>query len=264
MSEQRTADPKNQFAMCHVTDDTFARCHLIAGHDGPHEYFRCARGPFIADGTRQFVEKAQSEQRTSKQRMLLDGATLLERSYWTKAELLDVRRLAKELRELSVAIEPRKPDSVTLNGFQARMILKFIDGDDDCSLEVADLPERTASNGEHMAAGLYVWLSDYPEEGCLLLTEEPTAEGFCAEPKPVETSSARKCEWGFDAGDDVWHTGCGEMWTLTCNDLHANGLKFCPCCGHEVDDLSRAAAKTSSPRARVHQNCPTCTCEEPT
>lgn len=82
----------------------------------------------------------------------------------------------------------------------------------------------------------------------------------------VETAAVKKCEWGYDAGDDVWHTGCGEMWTLTCNDLYANGLEFCPCCGFKVEDLTRPAEKSSEQPARTNQGDSDCvmpddTCE---
>lgn len=132
-----------------------------------------------------------SELLPSNERSLLDrllDAQVTSCSCLTKSPEVQYHDPMCRYRLFDEAHRTLSRQSVTMNGFQARMVLKFIDGDDDCSLEVAELPERTASNGEHMAAGLYVWLSDYPEEGCLLLTEEPTAEGFCAEPKQVETT----------------------------------------------------------------------------
>lgn len=132
----------------------------------------------------------------------------------------------------------RQP-SVTMNGFQARMVLKFIDGDDECSLEVADLPERTASNGEHMAAGLYVWLSDYPEEGCLLLTEAPTAEGFCAEPKQVETEAPQPLE--YNVGEEGW---------MSCDHCDAEVVEALTCTGCGAKSIARPETPDSRDAAR--------------
>jgi len=54
---------------------------------------------------------------------------------------------------------------------QLREALQFMDAREDDSHEtelvLATLPMRTSVDGEPMPDGLYVWLTDYPEEGCI-------------------------------------------------------------------------------------------------
>lgn len=144
--------------------------------------------------------------------------------------------------------------AVTLNGFQARMVLKFIDGDDECSIEVAELPDRTADNGDRLEAGLYVWLTEYPEEGCLLLTEKPTAEGFCAEPKQDETPALQVFMYCPGAGllrcehRDCIDYGCRLVRDGSCSGrkLDADSLVK----AQELNAELRRAVKTSRDETR--------------
>ena len=79
-----------------------------------------------------------------------------------------------------------KGHSQTINGAQVKQLLEFIDDDDECEVEVEWLPERTAYTGEKMEAGLYCWLTDYPEEGVMLLDPDP---------KPSEeTRTIKECD----------------------------------------------------------------------
>lgn len=48
-----------------------------------------------------------------------------------------------------------------------------------------------------------------------------------------------KCEWGYDAGDDVWQTACGQMHVFMDRGPAENDHKFCPYCGKGIDDLSQ-------------------------
>lgn len=64
-----------------------------------------------------------------------------------------------------------------LTGYQVKQINDFMGGDYDCDVTIEELSERTHLDpdtglpGETLSAGLYIWCSDYPEEGCLLLDE---------------------------------------------------------------------------------------------
>jgi hypothetical protein len=61
-----------------------------------------------------------------------------------------------------------------LTGYQVKQINDFMGGDYDTSVTVEHLPERTLDPGTGdepttMPAGLYIWCTDYPEEGAVLL-----------------------------------------------------------------------------------------------
>lgn len=69
--------------------------------------------------------------------------------------------------------------SITINAYQLRQASEFaapdygIDADQreaDVCLEY--LPAGTFTDGEPRPEGLYVWLAEYPEEGCMLLEPE--------------------------------------------------------------------------------------------
>jgi hypothetical protein len=67
--------------------------------------------------------------------------------------------------------------------------------------------------------------------------------------KPCNCNSTAQpsgaCEWGYDAGDDVWQTGCGQMHVFMDRGPTDNDHKFCPYCGKTIDDLSRHAQTKS-------------------
>lgn len=62
-----------------------------------------------------------------------------------------------------------------LTGYQVKQINEFMGGDYDCDVTIAELPERTPIDpdtgalGEPLKAGVYIWCTDYPEEGSVLL-----------------------------------------------------------------------------------------------
>ncbi len=80
--------------------------------------------------------------------------------------------------------------SITLNGYQLKEALEFAwpDGDKDMDqgeteLTIQHMPERVAVDGELMVAGMYAYYSEMPEEGCMLLSEEPAAAPIAAVPE---------------------------------------------------------------------------------
>jgi hypothetical protein len=81
--------------------------------------------------------------------------------------------------------EPAKPAKFYCSVGQLREALEFMGSEDEGAetpLTFAHLPARTAIDGEPMEAGLYVWLAEYPEEGCIgpldhMPSAPPKAEG---------------------------------------------------------------------------------------
>lgn len=83
-----------------------------------------------------------------------------------------------------------KTGGITLNAYQLKQAAEFAAPDyetdeqqRDTEVHMQSLPARFAHDGTPMPAGDYVWLEEYPEEGCLLLepevgvsTPDPTRE----------------------------------------------------------------------------------------
>lgn len=85
--------------------------------------------------------------------------------------------------------------TIQLNATQLRSALElaapdFDTDEDQREVEVVlqRLPARTSSDGEPMEAGLYCWLAEYPEEGCIPLRED---ESFPAA-TPAAPSAAKE------------------------------------------------------------------------
>lgn len=63
---------------------------------------------------------------------------------------------------------------LNMTGHQAKAITEFCGGEFDTELTVGYFePAKDVETGEEMAAGLYVWLREYPEEGRVFLPIEP-------------------------------------------------------------------------------------------
>lgn len=64
-----------------------------------------------------------------------------------------------------------------LTGYQVKKLHEFMGGDFDCNVTLGRfVQERVGKDGETMPAGLYVWCTDYPEEGSVLLREDACHE----------------------------------------------------------------------------------------
>lgn len=85
----------------------------------------------------------------------------------------DGGKAAVELREAREAVLAhfQMAGTIDLTCAHAAKLIEFADADQSFTMCVAELPERTADNGERMVCGLYAWSADYPEEGVLLLEE---------------------------------------------------------------------------------------------
>lgn len=111
----------------------------------------------------------------------------------------DLGRINLELRaKLDAKPVPERVRGVTLNGYQLKEALEFLapDGDADqleSSLRIEWGPKRISTDGDEMEAGMYAWLDEYPEEGCIQLDEKPAAAPVTvevAEPHVAGTAPA--------------------------------------------------------------------------
>ncbi|RUJ17969.1 hypothetical protein IPC371_18840 [Pseudomonas aeruginosa] len=72
--------------------------------------------------------------------------------------------------------------SLLINGYQLRAALEFIAPDGTAKqLESEARIEWRQQDADFLEAGLYAWCAEYPEEGCVLLDEEPAT----AQPSPA-------------------------------------------------------------------------------
>lgn len=62
-----------------------------------------------------------------------------------------------------------------LTGNQVHELNEFMGGDYGCEIVLGTLPARKSTEGEDMPAGVYVWIGEHPEEGCVLLSPEAEA-----------------------------------------------------------------------------------------
>ncbi|HGP1078864.1 TPA: hypothetical protein ACLF0Q_000690 [Pseudomonas aeruginosa] len=77
--------------------------------------------------------------------------------------------------------------SLLINGYQLRAALEFIAPDGTAKqLESEARIEWRQQDADFLEAGLYAWCAEYPEEGCVLLDEEPAT----AQPSPAQAEQA--------------------------------------------------------------------------
>lgn len=55
--------------------------------------------------------------------------------------------------------------------------------------------------------------------------------------KLMKKKEIRQCIWKLhrDVWDEYWESGCGDKFVLTDGTPKANGMKYCPFCGKELD-----------------------------
>ncbi|HEJ5209051.1 TPA: hypothetical protein SL689_000449 [Pseudomonas aeruginosa] len=91
-----------------------------------------------------------------------------------------------ELREAMVQPSPVR-SSLLINGYQLRAALDFIAPDGTAEqLESEACIEWRQQDADFLEAGLYAFCAEYPEEGGVLLDEEPTT----AQPSPLQSEQA--------------------------------------------------------------------------
>ncbi|WP_196331811.1 hypothetical protein [Pseudomonas aeruginosa] len=130
--------------------------------------------------------------------------------------------------------------SLLINGYQLRAALDFIAPDGTAEqLESEACIEWRQQNADFLEAGLYAFCAEYPEEGGVLLDEEPTT----AQPSPLQSEQAeaerpevvavvrakgfgRVCE-AIDADTLYQHCSEGEpLMTVTQHSRIVGALRF--------------------------------------
>ncbi|MFU2692081.1 hypothetical protein ACM7PK_02650 [Pseudomonas aeruginosa] len=125
--------------------------------------------------------------------------------------------------------------SLLINGYQLRDALEFIAPDGTAKqLESEARIEWRQQDADFLEAGLYAWCAEYPEEGCVLLDEEPaTAQPSPAQAEKAEAERPEVVAWryGFSGGIvsdkaclDEWKSG-GEYQSLMTVAQHERIVK---------------------------------------
>ncbi|HEP9964155.1 TPA: hypothetical protein VDW45_003519 [Pseudomonas aeruginosa] len=126
------------------------------------------------------VEQAGGERRDALQ-------SIME---WTAAENIpDERKLCLIRNAARAALAQPSPvrSSLLINGYQLRAALDFIAPDGTAEqLESEACIEWRQQDADFLEAGLYAFCAEYPEEGGVLLDEEPTT----AQPSPLQSEQA--------------------------------------------------------------------------
>ncbi|HDP3382744.1 hypothetical protein [Pseudomonas aeruginosa] len=109
---------------------------------------------------------------------------------WTASENIpDERKLCLIRNAARAALAQPSPvrSSLLINGYQLRAALDFIAPDGTAEqLESEACIEWRQQDADFLEAGLYAFCAEYPEEGGVLLDEEPTT----AQPSPLQSEQA--------------------------------------------------------------------------
>lgn len=103
------------------------------------------------------------------------------------ANHLDYAAGFEEMARAALAQPSPVRSSLLINGYQLRAALEFIAPDGTAKqLESEARIEWRQQDADFLEAGLYAWCAEYPEEGCVLLDEEPAT----AQPSPAQAEKA--------------------------------------------------------------------------
>lgn len=156
--------------------------------------------------------------------------------FWPDALL--VEHMAAEIADLRAALAQPSPvrSSLLINGYQLRAALDFIAPDGTAEqLKSEACIEWRQQDADFLEAGLYAFCAEYPEEGGVLLDEEPTT----AQPSPLQSEQAEAerpevvaWRYGFSGGIvsdkaclDEWKSG-GEYQSLMTVAQHERIVAF--------------------------------------
>ncbi|MDY1507404.1 hypothetical protein SOK29_08690 [Pseudomonas aeruginosa] len=140
------------------------------------------------DPEQESVEQAGGDERVIGWReRILAAHPNSDPGFWTDALL--VEHMAAEIADLRAALAQPSPvrSSLLINGYQLRAALDFIAPDGTAEqLESETCIEWRQQDADFLEAGLYAFCAEYPEEGGVLLDEEPTT----AQPSPLQSEQA--------------------------------------------------------------------------
>ncbi len=138
------------------------------------------------------VEQAGDERVIGWRERILAAHPSSDPGFWPDALL--VEHMAAEIADLRAALAQPSPvrSSLLINGYQLRAALEFIAPDGTAEqLESEACIEWRQQDADFLEAGLYAFCAEYPEEGGVLLDEEPTT----AQPSPLQSEQANA---GYD------------------------------------------------------------------
>lgn len=133
-------------------------------------------------------------------------------------------------RQEPLTLPAGKEKQMELTGYQVKQINEFMGGDYDCDVTIAELPERTPIDpdtgalGEPLKAGIYIWCTDYPEEGSVLLEHDQAPHPHPQDAAPASSSATRAAITALAASaEPKCHCGdrpaaqCHEPWEPGCD-----------------------------------------------
>ncbi|MFG4397795.1 hypothetical protein ACF0DE_13770 [Pseudomonas aeruginosa] len=128
--------------------------------------------------------------------------------------------------------------SLLINGYQLRAALEFIAPDGTAKqLESEARIEWRQQDSDFLEAGLYAWCAEYPEEGCVLLDEEPTT----SQPSPAPELAERGTQHRFSTTEQTCqHDFAGVWWN---DNGETKTGRECRHCGFFVADVIKAQAE---------------------
>ncbi|MEV1646898.1 hypothetical protein ABZQ48_06140 [Pseudomonas aeruginosa] len=126
--------------------------------------------------------------------------------------------------------------SLLINGYQLRAALDFIAPDGTAEqLESEACIEWRQQDADFLEAGLYAFCAEYPEEGGVLLDEEPTN----SQPSPAQELAERGTQHRFSTTEQTCrHDFAGVWWN---DNGETKTGKECRECGFFIADIAEAA-----------------------
>ncbi|HCF6730441.1 TPA: hypothetical protein NII60_000273 [Pseudomonas aeruginosa] len=125
--------------------------------------------------------------------------------------------------------------SLLINGYQLRAALDFIAPDGTAEqLESEACIEWRQQDADFLEAGLYAFCAEYPEEGGVLLDEEPTN----SQPSPAQELAERGTQHRFSTTEQTCrHDFAGVWWN---DNGETKTGKECRECGFFIADIAEA------------------------
>ncbi|EPK3464710.1 hypothetical protein R2388_000381 [Pseudomonas aeruginosa] len=153
---------------------------------------------------------------------------------YRSATLHDCWKIWQEARAALAQPSPVH-SSLLINGYQLRAALDFIAPDGTAEqLESEACIEWRQQDADFLEAGLYAFCAEYPEEGGVLLDEEPTN----SQPSPAQELAERGTQHRFSTTEQTCrHDFAGVWWN---DNGETKTGKECRECGFFIADIAEA------------------------
>ncbi|MCS8242117.1 hypothetical protein N0464_05135, partial [Pseudomonas aeruginosa] len=153
---------------------------------------------------------------------------------YRSATLHDCWKIWQEARAALAQPSPVR-SSLLINGYQLRAALDFIAPDGTAEqLESEACIEWRQQDADFLEAGLYAFCAEYPEEGGVLLDEEPTN----SQPSPAQELAERGTQHRFSTTEQTCrHDFAGVWWN---DNGETKTGKECRECGFFIADIAEA------------------------